>query len=94
VYIRPEKTKSGIVLPDQHRAEDRFQGKIGLVLKKGPDAFVDANDHWFKDLNVNVNDWVVFRPSDGWSVTINNVLCRILDDVNVRGRVKHPDQVW
>jgi co-chaperonin GroES (HSP10) len=83
VYIRPEKTKSGIVLPDQHRAEDRFQGKIGLVLKKGPDAFVDANDHW-----------VVFRPSDGWSVTINNVLCRILDDVNVRGRVKHPDQVW
>jgi co-chaperonin GroES (HSP10) len=94
VYIRPEKTKSGIVLPGQHRDEDRFQGKVGLVIKQGPDAFVDANDHWFKDLNVNVNDWVVFRPSDGWSVTINNVLCRILDDVNVRGRVKHPDQVW
>lgn len=94
VYIRPEKTKSGIVLPGQHRDEDRFQGKVGLVIKKGPDAFVDANDHWFKDLSVNVHDWVVFRPSDGWSVTINNVLCRILDDVNVRGRVQHPDQVW
>ena len=43
VYIRPEKTKGGILLTSQTRDEDRYQGKAGLVLKKGPLAFVD--DH-------------------------------------------------
>ena len=41
-----------------------------------------------------LHDWVVFRPSDGWSVTVNKVICRILDDTNVRGRIQQPDQVW
>jgi len=94
VYVRPEKTKGGIVLPDQHRAEDKIQGKVGLVLKKGPMAFVDDTDNWFVDADINVNDWIVFRPSDGWSITVHGVLCRILDDINVRGRIQHPDQVW
>lgn len=94
VYVRPEKTKGGIVLPDQHRAEDKIQGKVGLVLKKGASAFVDDTNTWFKDVEINEGDWVVFRPSDGWSITVNKVLCRILDDVNVRGRIQHPDQVW
>ena len=41
VYIRPNKTKSGIYLSDQSREEDKVQGKVGLVVKKGPSAFVD-----------------------------------------------------
>jgi len=94
VYVRPEKTKGGIVLPDQHRAEDKIQGKVGLVLKKGPMAFVDDSSNWFVDADIDVNDWIVFRPSDGWSITVHGVLCRILDDINVRGRIQHPDQVW
>jgi len=94
VYIRPEKTKGGIVLPDQHRNEDRHQSKVGLILKVGPDAFVDESGVWFKDVSVKTGDWIVFRPSDGWSITVNGVLCRILKDENVRGRVSHPDLVW
>ena len=94
VYIRPEKTKGGIVLPDQHRNEDRHQSKVGLILKVGPDAFVDESGVWFKEVSVKVHDWIVFRPSDGWSITVNGVLCRILKDENVRGRVSHPDLVW
>lgn len=94
VYVRPEKTKGGIVLPDQHRSEDKIQGKVGLVLKKGSMAFVDDNSNWFVDVEVNINDWIIFRPADGWSITVNGVLCRILDDINIRGRVSHPDQVW
>lgn len=94
VYVRPEKTKGGIVLPDQHRSEDKIQGKVGLVLKKGEMAFVDDGKSWFVGVEVDINDWVIFRPADGWSITVNGVLCRILDDVNVRGRVQHPDQVW
>jgi co-chaperonin GroES (HSP10) len=94
VYVRPEKTKGGIVLPDQHRAEDKIQGKVGLVVKKGPAAFVDESNTWFVDVDVEIDDWIIFRPSDGWSITVNGVLCRILDDINVRGRISHPDQVW
>lgn len=94
VYLRPEKTKSGIHLPDSHRSEDRVQSKVGLVVKKGPDAFNDPDGKWFNGYTVNVDDWIVFRPSDGWSITVNGILCRILDDVNVRGRIDHPDCVW
>ena len=94
VYIRPEKTKGGIYLTDNNRAEDKYQGKVGLVLKMGPSAFVDDTQNWFKDITVGQDDWIVFRPSDGWSLEINGVLCRILDDTSVRGKVDRPDRVW
>ena len=94
VYIRPQKTKSGIYLADKTVDEDRHQSKVGLVVKKGPTAFVDESETWFKDIKIDEGDWVVFRPSDGWQITVNNVLCRILEDTVVRGRVDHPDRVW
>jgi co-chaperonin GroES (HSP10) len=96
VYVRPEKTKSGIYLTDKARDEDKIQGKVGLVVKLGPSAFDDPSDQWFMGMEtgIHLNDWIVFRPSDGWTITVNNVVCRILDDVNVRGRIQHPDQVW
>jgi len=94
IYIRPNKTKSGIYLSDQSREEDKVQGKVGLVVKKGPAAFVDETSEWFKDISVEVNDWVVIRPSDGWAITVNNVLCRIVDDTAVRGKIDVPDRVW
>ncbi len=94
VYIRPEKTKGGLFLSDRARDEDRYQSKVGLILKKGPTAFVDKDGEWFSGLEIKEGDWIVFRPSDGWNVTVNGVLCRMLDDVSVRARVAHPDQVW
>lgn len=94
VYLRPEKTKSGIYMPDSHRDEDRHQSKVGLVLKKGPNAFVDDTNVWFKDVNVEIGDWIVFRPSDGWQITVNGALCRILDDTYIKGRIDQPDRVW
>lgn len=94
VYIRPQKTKSGIYLTDKHVDEDRHQSKVGLLLKKGPSAFEPNDEGWFKGEEFNLNDWLVFRPSDGWSITIHGVLCRILSDTQVKGRVQNPDEVW
>lgn len=94
VYIRPEKTKGGLFLSEKSRDEDRFQSKIGLILKKGPTAFVDEDGKWFSGLDVKEGDWVVFRPSDGWGLTINGTMCRMLDDMSVQGKVDHPDQIW
>lgn len=94
IYIRPQKTASGIYLTDKTTDEDRYQGKVGLILKTGPMAFVEDEPQWFKDMNINVGDWAVFKPSDGWAITINGYACRILDDRAIRGTVERPDMVW
>ena len=94
VYIRPQKTKSGIYLTDKTTDEDRIQSKVGLVLKKGPVAFQDNAGEWFGGVTIEEGEWIVFRPSDGWSITVNNVLCRMITDTNIMGRISHPDQVW
>lgn len=98
VYRRPEKTRGGILLPGSNLDEDKYQSKVGLILKMGASAFEEGSD-WFKGVKIDVNDWVVFRPSDGWNVTLKSkdgseVICRIIDDVHVKGRVTQPDFVW
>ena len=94
VYIRPKKTKSGIYLTDNTTEEDRYQGKVGLVLKYGSEAFKDDEGKWFNGSSISEGDWVVFKPSDGWSVSVNGQPCRILEDYSVRARVQKPDHVW
>lgn len=93
VYIRPEKTKSGLYLSSKTIDEDRYQGKIGLIVKAGPLAF-DPESEWFSGITYKPGDWVMFRPSDGWSLNINDVLCRIIDDVKIAGKINDCDEVW
>lgn len=93
-YIRPEKTASGFILPTKTRDEERFQGKAGLVIMKGPRAFVDDGDVKFHGQTVSVGDWLVYRKSDGWEMEINGCNCRVLQDVHVKMRVSSPDAVW
>lgn len=101
VYMRPQKTKSGIILTDNMRGEDAFQGKVGLIVKMGPTAYVDEDGEKFRD--IKEKDWVVFRASDGWPVTLNAansvsskdaVICRIITDINIRMRVSSPDAIY
>lgn len=94
IYLRPEKTKSGFFLTDNHRDEDKYQSKVGLLLKTGPKAFEPNPEGWFDKEKFNLNDWLVFRPSDGWQINVHGVLCRVLKDVQVKMRVKNPDEVW
>ena len=94
VYKRPEKTKSGIILTDNTRKEDEYQGKVAVVLKKGPMAFQDDSQTSFNGQDVEVGDWVVFRVSDGWQVTVNGVLCRMLQDIQIRMTIDSPDMVF
>lgn len=98
VYIRPEKTKGGILLADTKggtRDEDRFQGKVGLVIGLGPSAFQDDPEgKWFGGNEIKIGDWVVLRPSDGWQMYVNDTLCRLAQDTMIRGIVPHPDMVF
>jgi co-chaperonin GroES (HSP10) len=94
VYIRPQKTKSGLYLSDKTTDEDRYQSKVGLLIAKGPAAFKDDTGEWFDGAQFNLHEWLVFRPSDGWNVTVNGVLCRMLSDTQVRMRVPQPDAAY
>jgi len=95
VYERPEKTKSGIVLPDVTRKEDEHQGKAALVLALGPTAFV-SDDHviFHAEQHVEPGDWVSIWVSDGRKVTINGQLCRIIRDQDVVMKIPAPDVVF
>ena len=94
VYERPKVTKSGIHLADVTRKEDQYQGKAGLILKKGPSAFVDDENYSFRGQNVAVGDWVAIFVSDGRSIVVNGQLCRIVDDQHIRLKIPAPDVVF
>lgn len=99
VYQRPSeiKTASGMVLhlPDSVRKEDDYQGKVGLVLKTGPLAFVGSDPDVFAGQSVKQGDWIAFRVSDGWSLMLKNgILCRMLHDVDLRLRIPTPDYAF
>jgi co-chaperonin GroES (HSP10) len=95
VYERPEKTKSGIHLPDSTRNEDSMQGKAALVLALGPTAFVsDEHVTFHPEQKVGVGDWVSIWVSDGRKIVINGQLCRIIRDQDVVLSIPSPDSVW
>jgi co-chaperonin GroES (HSP10) len=94
IYVRPNKTASGILLTDNTTDEDKHQGKVGLVVKKGPQAFVDPDDKWFNGVTVDVGEWVYFRPAESWAINVHGVECRLIDDTDIRGTTKYPDAVW
>lgn len=94
IYVRPNITAGGILRPDENIKEDEYQGKVGLVVKLGPTAFVDTDDEEFHGQSLSVGDWVVFRTGDGWQLNIRDTACRILNDRTVRMRIKNPGDIF
>ncbi|HZS57519.1 MAG TPA: hypothetical protein VFA65_24175 [Bryobacteraceae bacterium] len=95
VYLRPEKTASGIFLSDVTRKEDEHQGKVGLVLKLGSQAFVDSDDYKFnEEEKAKVGDWVQMWVTDGRKTQLHNQLCRVVRDFEIRMILDEPDVVY
>lgn len=82
-YIRPEKTAGGIIRPIDNVREDEYQGKIGLVLKMGPEV-----------TNFTVGEWIVYSIKDAWAITMNNTPCRLVPAERIRMKVSNPDLVF
>lgn len=96
VYMRPEKTKGGIIVPDSTsgtRTEDRYQGKVGLVLKIGPLAFSEDDKHHWGDRVPKAGDWILYRVGDTFPFILGKRTCRFVEDVDVKAIVKRPDIV-
>lgn len=98
IYQRPDSLDLGggkkLYITDKSRDEDKYQGKVGLVLRKGPMAFVDDGSTKFNGQNVNEGDWIVVRPSDGFPTNVKGVLCRQIEDVHVKAVIPRPDYVY
>lgn len=94
IYERPEKTKSNIIIPDQTREEDRHQGKAGIVLMRGPTAFVSDENYSFGEQTAEVGDWVMLFITDGRGCVVNGQRCRIVRDQDIAMKIPSPDSVF
>lgn len=93
-YIRPTKTKSGIILgTGSIQNEDLYQGKVGLVLKVAPLAFEDDGATRFGGFSVKEGDWVVYRAADGFALSVNGHHCRLIEDRFIQATVESPDVI-
>jgi len=93
-YIRNEKTAGGIIRPKDNVQEDEFQGKVGLVLKKGPLASGDWEEGDEIGQNAQLHSWVVFAIKDTWPLQINGVACRVVPYDKLRMRITDPKMVF
>jgi hypothetical protein len=106
-YVAPPKMMKGpdgqkikFYTTDRDKAEERFQGKVGLVLKVGPIAFHDDNVNKFGGIAVKPGDWVMYRASDGNELfivddnKIDGSSCRLLEDVHIKARLVDPSLVY
>lgn len=96
IHVPPKeaKTKAGIILADTTKKEYQYQGKVGLVVKTGANVFVDDERVQFHGFKASVGDWIVFKPADGWPVSINQTPCRVISDYLVKVKVPHPDVAY
>lgn len=99
IYIPPvvTKTAGGIHiapnLQDEDIQEAHWQGKVGMCVAMGPDAYVDTDDVKFSQ-KIKVGDWVWFRPSDGVGCDVNEQFCRLFESERfIFGKLPHPDMV-
>ena len=99
LYERPEKM-GNIFLPDKTRDEDFFQCKACLVLKLGPNAFVNDSSNDFGGFAASVGDWVYVRMNDGRRLDIQGPKgaggqeCLLIKDIHVGMVIPEPWMVW
>lgn len=92
-YVRPEKTSGGIYLTQTSQEEDVYQGKVGLVLKLGPNAFESDDEFDFKGQGAQIGEWVVYKVGDAWQLQVGQWPCRLVRDSAIRMKVKDPQKV-
>ncbi len=93
-YVLPEKTAGGIIRPNLHVDQDRFQGKISLVLKLGESAFKYDGPYEYLGRKPKVGEYVMCHASDPRELAINEVSCRLVDSSLIRMIVPDPDAFY
>lgn len=75
VFIKPNTTSTGFYIGKKEQAEDEYQSKIVMVLKKGPEAFVGASSYHNATFGQGVavpevGDWLFANASAGFAMRV------------------------
>lgn len=97
-YVRPEKTAGGIIIPGNSIHEDRYQGKVGLVLALGENAYKAIGD-WnaqkgrfeYHGTVPKLWEYVQFHTSDARESSFNGLSIKWIPDQLVLGVIPEED---
>ena len=91
-YKRKEKTKKGIILPDQALEKEHVATVCAYVLEVGPDAYKDKEKFpegpWCKK-----GDWIIFGRYAGARIKIDDGELRLLNDDEILATIQKPEDI-
>jgi co-chaperonin GroES (HSP10) len=91
-FTPKDKTKGGIIFSQESLDKLRISTNCGYVLKVGPLAYNDKERYptgpWCKE-----KDWVIFARYAGSRLPIEGGEVRLLNDDEVLGTIKNPEDV-
>lgn len=93
-YVATEKTAGGIIRPETSIHEDRWQGKVGLVLMMGPSAFKYDGQFPYEGEAPKIGDYVMFHTADGRELFIGGTSCKIIYSQLIRMVTPDPDEIY
>lgn len=91
-YRGAEKTKGGIVLSEETQRKTQLSTVCGYVLKVGSLAYADESKFptgpWCKE-----GDWIIFGRYAGARIPIDGGEIRLINDDEVLGVVRDPEDI-
>ena len=91
-YKRKEKTKKGIILPENALEKERVATVCAYVLEVGPDAYGDkerfSEGPWCKK-----GDWIIFGRYAGARIKIDDGELRLLNDDEILATIQKPEDI-
>jgi len=91
-YYMPEKTKSGVYIPNQTRDRESFATVAAYVVKVGPDAYKDENKFpsgsWCQE-----KSWVLMGRYSGNRFKVDGLEVRLINDDNIIATILDPSDI-
>jgi len=90
----PDNKPFPFIIVSETQDETKWQGRVGLLVAKGPLAWKSDDRVDFGGTNYEIGDWVCYDRQDGRQIAINQVHCRRLKDVDIWGKTDDPFLVY
>lgn len=87
-----EKTKGGIIMPDNLRSKEETASMLGCVVKMGSDCYRDA-DRFPSGAYCKEGDWVFIRSYAGTRFKVKGQEFRLINDDVVEGVTDRPEGI-
>ena len=91
-FTPKDKTSGGIIISQESLDKARIATNCGYVLKIGPLAYLDK-EKYPTGPSCKEKDWVIFARYAGSRLPIEGGEVRILNDDEVLGTIKNPEDV-